>query len=184
MAVGIGLIDKIIARWSSGDGSLTGLIRFSIPCLLLCGAWIAPQVRVLSRKWQKKYPARFAAISTGIICIFVASLLWPLNRIEWSVIDDHQILLELKAQHIVRSHRGKDGGYQLARPPADITLGDIVRCVHGQAFDTPALADPHCPPELRDAWQRIQAAVNSGLDAIHFQQLAESGQEKDRMYYI
>lgn len=95
-----------------------------------------------------------------------------------------QILLELKAQHIVRSHRGKDGGYQLARPPAEITLGDIVRCVHGQAFDTPALADPHCPPELRDAWQRIQAAVNSGLDAIHFQQLAESGQEKDRMYYI
>ncbi len=95
MAVGIGLIDKIIARWSSPDGSLTGLIRFSIPCLLLCGAWIAPQVRVLSRKWQKKYPARSAAISTGIICIFVASLLWPLNRIEWSVIDDHQILLEL-----------------------------------------------------------------------------------------
>jgi len=95
-----------------------------------------------------------------------------------------QILLELKAQQIVRSHRGKDGGYQLARPPAEITLGDIVRCVHGQAFDTPAIADPHCPPELRGAWQRIQRAVNDQLDAINFQLLAESGLEKDRMYYI
>lgn len=95
-----------------------------------------------------------------------------------------QILLELKAQHIVQSRRGKDGGYQLARPPSDITLGDIVRCVHGQAFDTPAIANPHCPPELRRAWERIQIAVNAQLDAVNFQQLAESGLEKDRMYYI
>ncbi len=95
-----------------------------------------------------------------------------------------QILLELKAQRIVQSHRGKDGGYQLARPPAEITLGDIVRCVHGHAFDTPAIADPHCPAELRDAWQSIQRAVDARLDAVNFQQLAESGLEKDRMYYI
>lgn len=95
-----------------------------------------------------------------------------------------QILLELKSQGIVRSHRGKDGGYQLARPPAEITLGDIVRCVHGQAFDTPAISDPHCPPELRGAWQRIQIAVNAQLDAVNFQQLAEAVSEKDRMYYI
>ncbi|MGE3310640.1 MAG: Rrf2 family transcriptional regulator [Limisphaerales bacterium] len=95
-----------------------------------------------------------------------------------------QILLELKAQKIVRSHRGKDGGYQLARPPSEITLGDIVRCVHGHAFDTPAIADPHCPPELRDAWQDIQRAVDARLDAVNFQQLADSGLEKDRMYYI
>ncbi len=95
-----------------------------------------------------------------------------------------QILLELKAKQIVRSHRGKDGGYQLARPPAEITLGDIVRCVHGHAFDTPAIADPHCPQELRGAWQRIQRAVDDQPDAINFQQLAESSLEKDRMYYI
>lgn len=95
-----------------------------------------------------------------------------------------QILLELKAKNIVRSHRGKEGGYQLARPPAEITLGDIVRCVHGQGFDTPAIGDPHCPPELRGAWRRIQNAINDQLDAINFQQLAESGSEKDRMYYI
>ena len=38
-----------------------------------------------------------------------------------------QILIELKARHIVKSVRGKEGGYLLARPPAEITLGDVLR---------------------------------------------------------
>ena len=95
-----------------------------------------------------------------------------------------QILIELKAQRIVRSHRGKEGGYCLARPASEITLGDIVRCVHGQAFDTPAIGDARCPAELQAAWVRIQQAVNAQLDAIDFQQLADAGSDKDRMYYI
>ena len=43
-----------------------------------------------------------------------------------------QILIELKAQGIVRSVRGKAGGYLLARPPAEITLGDVLRAVQGR----------------------------------------------------
>ncbi len=95
-----------------------------------------------------------------------------------------QILLELKAQNIVRSHRGKEGGYQLARPAAQISMGDLIRCVHGQGFDTPAIHDPQCPPELRAAWRRIQAAVDGALDGITIQQLVEDGGDKDKMYYI
>ena len=95
-----------------------------------------------------------------------------------------QILIELKAQRIVRSRRGKEGGYQLARPAAEITLGDIVRCMHGTAFDTPAMHDPKCPPELHKAWRRIQESVGSALDSVNFHQLAEDGAEKDKMYYI
>ena len=48
-----------------------------------------------------------------------------------------QILIELKSRHIVKSIRGKEGGYLLARPPAEISLGDVLRCVHGQVFDPP-----------------------------------------------
>src|SRR6267378_1422638 len=70
-----------------------------------------------------------------------------------------QILIELKSQQIVKSVRGKEGGYLLARPPAEITLGDVLRCVHGQVFDTPALAGSDCPPELRAAWQRMQKTL-------------------------
>lgn len=95
-----------------------------------------------------------------------------------------QILLELKAQRIVRSHRGKEGGYELAKPAAEITLGDIVRCVHGQAFDTPAIQDAHCPPELKAAWRSVRDAINASLDAINFQKLADDSSDKAKMYYI
>lgn len=95
-----------------------------------------------------------------------------------------QILIELKAHRIVRSQRGKEGGYELARPPAEITLGDIVRCVHGQGFDTPAIEDPHCPIELQNAWRRVRESINAALDTVNFQQLADDANDKDKMYYI
>lgn len=95
-----------------------------------------------------------------------------------------QILIELKAQQIVRSVRGKEGGYLLARAPAEITLGDILRCIHGETFDTPALHDSNCPPDLRECWQRLQRVVTETADAITFQQLLERAAEKEKMYYI
>ena len=95
-----------------------------------------------------------------------------------------QILIELKAQGIARSVRGKEGGYLLARPPAEISLGDVIRAVHGTVFDTPALSDTDCPPELRRAWQRLQQAVNDSADEITFQRLLEERAEKEKMYYI
>ncbi len=42
-----------------------------------------------------------------------------------------QILLALKGAGLVRSKRGVGGGYVLARPPDDITLGEIVSAVDG-----------------------------------------------------
>ncbi len=95
-----------------------------------------------------------------------------------------QILIELKAQGIARSVRGKEGGYLLARAPAEITLGEILRAVHGEIFDTPALTDAECPPELRRAWQKLQKTVDSVADSITFQQLLDESAEKEKMYYI
>ena len=95
-----------------------------------------------------------------------------------------QILIELKSANIVKSQRGKDGGYLLARPPGKITFGDVLRCMHGEIFDSPGLSDPHSPPELREAWGRLRTAVNAAADAITFQQLLESTLEKAKMYYI
>ena len=95
-----------------------------------------------------------------------------------------QILIELKAQGIARSVRGKEGGYLLARPPGEISLGDVLRAVHGTIFDTPALSDPQCPPELRRAWQSVQRTMQTAADAITFQQLLDENAEKEKMYYI
>ena len=95
-----------------------------------------------------------------------------------------QILIELKAQGIVRSLRGKEGGYLLAKPPAEINLGDVLRAVHGTVFDTPALNDPECAPELRRAWKKLQQSIESTADSITFQQLLEESTDKAKMYYI
>ena len=95
-----------------------------------------------------------------------------------------QILLELKAHRIVRSIRGKEGGYMLARPPTEITLADLLRAVHGQVFDSPALSGADCPPELRNAWHRLQTALDETAGAITFQQLLDESSDKEKMYYI
>jgi Rrf2 family protein len=95
-----------------------------------------------------------------------------------------QIFIELKSAQLVRSQRGKEGGYLLAKPPAKITLGDVLRAIHGQLFDTPALRDPKCPLELKDAWRRLQASVEHAADEITFHQLVEAGEDKGKMYYI
>lgn len=95
-----------------------------------------------------------------------------------------QILLELKAQGIVVSVRGKEGGYLLGRPPGQITLADVLRAVHGSVFETPAIKDSDCPPELRRAWQRLQRATETAAEAITFQGLIEEAAEKEKMYYI
>jgi Rrf2 family protein len=95
-----------------------------------------------------------------------------------------QILIELKAQGITKSVRGKEGGYFLGRAPSEITLGDVLRAVHGEMFDAPALSDPNCAPELRKAWQRLKTAVDEAADQITFQQLLDEGLGKEKMYYI
>jgi Rrf2 family protein len=95
-----------------------------------------------------------------------------------------QILIELKAQGLARSMRGKEGGYLLGRPPAEITLGDVLRAIHGTVFTTPALEENQCPAELKRAWQRLQNAVEDTASGINFQQLLEESRDKEKMYYI
>jgi len=48
----------------------------------------------------------------------------PLNFLE-------NILGELRHAGIVRSHRGAEGGFRLARPAAELTVADVIRAVEG-----------------------------------------------------
>jgi Rrf2 family protein len=95
-----------------------------------------------------------------------------------------QILIDLKAHGIARSIRGKDGGYQLARNPSEISMGDVLRAIHGDVFETPALTDSECPAELKRAWQQVQQATKEAADSITFQQLADESADRNKMYYI
>lgn len=84
-----------------------------------------------------------------------------------------QILLALKGAGLVRSKRGVGGGYVLARPPGEITLGQIVRAVDG-----PIVAGdfglPHengaCEHEgqcvLLAVWSEVGEHMRSHLDSF------------------
>ncbi len=51
-----------------------------------------------------------------------------------------QILLELKHAGIVMSLRGKQGGYLLLKPAADITYGEVLRLIDGPVAPLPCLS--------------------------------------------
>ncbi len=46
-----------------------------------------------------------------------------------------QLLVKLRRAGLVTSHRGSAGGYALSRPPAEITLAQVVRAVDGAVFE-------------------------------------------------
>jgi Rrf2 family protein len=79
------------------------------------------------------------------------------------------ILLELKHAGIVRSQRGPDGGYALARPAEDISLADVIRAVDGPLAnvrgDRPenmTYSGPAAP--LTDVWIALRAALREILE--------------------
>ena len=49
------------------------------------------------------------------------------------------ILLELRKHGLVVSHRGKTGGYALAKSPGDITFADVIRAIDGPLALTPCV---------------------------------------------
>jgi Rrf2 family protein len=69
------------------------------------------------------------------------------------------ILLNLKNQGILQSRKGKGGGYLLARDPADIYLGQIVRM-----FDGP-LAPVPCASQT--AYVRCADCRNEAVCGVH-----------------
>ena len=54
-----------------------------------------------------------------------------------------KILQKLKKADIVESHKGKEGGYSLRRPPAEITLKEIIDALEGGTYEV------YCEPDLR-----------------------------------
>ena len=39
------------------------------------------------------------------------------------------ILSDLRTDRLVRSHRGREGGYELARAAGQISIADVLRCI-------------------------------------------------------
>ena len=79
-----------------------------------------------------------------------------------------QILLQLKLAGYVESRRGKLGGYQLARPMAQIRMGDVVRLVEGSlapiaCVSRVAYERCTCPDEAHCGLRLLMLDVRSAI---------------------
>ena len=77
------------------------------------------------------------------------------------------ILIEMRHAGLVRSQRGREGGYWLARPADEITIADVVRAVEG-----PLAHVRGEPPETvhypgpAEALEQVWIAVRANLRAV------------------
>lgn len=98
-----------------------------------------------------------------------------------------QVLLDLKRAGFVESRRGKEGGYLLARPPAKITVGEVIRYVDGPVEPIACLADGYssCADVhrcvLKDIWQEVAVATSRIIDGYHFEMLAQRYKQKQEV---
>ncbi|HWJ61426.1 MAG TPA: Rrf2 family transcriptional regulator [Acidimicrobiales bacterium] len=81
------------------------------------------------------------------------------------------ILADLKRSQIVGSVRGADGGYWLHRPPAEITMADIIRAAEGPLADVrgerpDALDYPDDLAVLQRAWIAVRANLRAVLEQV------------------
>jgi Rrf2 family protein len=95
-----------------------------------------------------------------------------------------QILTVLRSAGFVKSKRGKEGGYYLARPPGEITFGEVVRAVQGHVLDMPSLSDPNCPEAMKEVWRKIQKTSEQIADNVTFEDLVSASEPGSGMFYI
>src|SRR5450432_4210974 len=84
----------------------------------------------------------------------------PLNFLE-------NILGELRHAGVVRSHRGAEGGFRLAKPATELTVADVIRAVEG-----PLASVRGGPPEdsaylgAASSLPRVWIAVRANLRCV------------------
>jgi Rrf2 family protein len=81
------------------------------------------------------------------------------------------ILSTLKHAGIVRSQRGVDGGYWLARPADEITLAQVIRAVEGPLANVrgerPESTQYRGPARpLREVWVAVRASLRTVLEEV------------------
>ncbi len=90
------------------------------------------------------------------------------------------ILNDLKPTGLIESRRGVQGGYMLAKDPAAITVGEVIRLVEGPLDPVKCTGDrnnSYCPLKencaLIHLWNRAKAAVEAVYDGVSFRDLVE-----------
>lgn len=101
-----------------------------------------------------------------------------------------QIVPVLHRSDILKTNRGYQGGYMLAKTPDKYTVGMILRLTEGSLTPVPCVEqDPgECPrsafcPTL-PVWQGLYQVINEYLDGITLQDILDQQQERYTNNYI
>jgi len=95
-----------------------------------------------------------------------------------------QIISVLSRAGYVKSVRGAQGGYKLARPAEEYTVGMILRLIEGSLAPVACMDDTpnQCPRRDKcvtlSVWQKIGKAVSDVVDNITLADLAAEQQAK------
>jgi Rrf2 family protein len=81
------------------------------------------------------------------------------------------ILGELRRSGLLRSQRGPEGGYRLARPAAEISIADVIRSLDGELANVRGsrpenLAYDGAASALQEVWIALRASERSILEGV------------------
>ncbi len=101
-----------------------------------------------------------------------------------------QIVSLVNKSGYLQSNRGFQGGYRLAKPPSQYTVGDILRFTEGSLAPTPCVeeGDSPCSRGLDCAtyfvWQGLYQTISQYLDSITLQNILEQAKALGADNYI
>jgi Rrf2 family transcriptional regulator, cysteine metabolism repressor len=101
-----------------------------------------------------------------------------------------QLLAALRKAGIVRSVRGPGGGHELARPPAEVSLGDVLDVLEGVQTPSSCLDDGRCTVSdacvLVDVWRELTESYQHIVHNLTMDELLRRQSEREvrTMYYI
>jgi Rrf2 family protein len=88
-----------------------------------------------------------------------------------------QLMTALRTAGLVSSHRGKVGGFTLARPSQAITVADVLRATEGQVLPAPCLGYERCDREsfcaARPVWAKAAKLLEDYLSGVSIADLRE-----------
>jgi len=87
------------------------------------------------------------------------------------------ILASLKHGGFVESRRGAEGGYRLAKPADQLTVGQVLRFVEQPKQNRSESNDP-----FTDLWKRVDGAADALLDSTTFAELVRRWKEAQTKY--
>jgi Rrf2 family protein len=88
------------------------------------------------------------------------------------------ILSDMRQSGLVKSQRGVDGGYRLAKPADAVTVADVIRAVEGPLASVRGEAPEDVEYDgaavrLQDVWIAVRASLRSVLEGVTLADLAE-----------